>query len=178
MSERWSNASVRYHVNRLSMYSDQPFDDFIAKYEAAVPNVDAAATRAFIDRGAPWDDVVAEVASLAVHGFLMYWKSDVTSVMQLAGDRQPCISYLMGNHTIAQRMFQHDAAVMLHAPLRTLVCADDNNRTRFVTDQPSALFNSFGSDAIATVGIELDRKLAALLEHLGVEAPSSLRTSP
>ncbi|MDT5348412.1 MAG: hypothetical protein QOH91_1699 [Mycobacterium sp.] len=29
--------------------------------------------------------------------------------------------YLMGNHTIAECIFRHDPAVMLHAPLRTVV---------------------------------------------------------
>src|SRR5205809_5190389 len=40
--------------------------------------------------------------------------------------------------------------------------------------QPSTQFGSFGVPAVAAVGVELDRKLAALLEALRVEVPMAL----
>ena len=81
------------------------------------------------------------------------------------------------NHTIAERMYRHDPAVMLHAPFRTVVCDGPDSQTRFIVDQPSTVFSSFGVPEISEVGLELDRKLAGLLDALEVQVPSVLRTS-
>jgi Domain of unknown function DUF302 len=98
----------------------------------------------------------------------------VHSVMQLAGDGADCISYLMGNVTIAERMFQHDPRVMLYAPLHTVIWKDAAGQSWFTADQPSTQFGSFGIPEVTSVGVELDRKLAALLETLDVEVPTTL----
>jgi len=42
---------------------------------------------------------------------------------------------------------------------------------------PSDQFGSFGNTEVSEVRIELDHKLAALLEHLGVSVPDELRTN-
>jgi Domain of unknown function DUF302 len=97
--------------------------------------------------------------------------------MQLANDENDCIAYLMGNVTIAQQMFRHDPRAMLYAPLRTVIWQDAYRRAWFTVEQPSTQFASFGIPAISTVGVELDRKLAALLEALGVEVPMALLSS-
>ncbi|MGH3853857.1 MAG: DUF302 domain-containing protein, partial [Pseudonocardiaceae bacterium] len=98
-------------------------------------------------------------------------------LMQLAGHRSGGAAYLMGNHTIAERMYRHDPAVMLHAPLRTLIWEGPDNTARFSVDQPSSQFASYGNPDITIVGVELDRKLAALLDHLGLDVPEALMTS-
>jgi uncharacterized protein (DUF302 family) len=83
--------------------------------------------------------------------------------------------YLMGNHTIAERMFRHDPSVMLHAPLRTVLYADPDGDTKLAVDQPSLLFNSYDKPEIADVGYELDWLLAQLIELLGAQPPAQLR---
>jgi uncharacterized protein (DUF302 family) len=129
---------------------------------------------ALTERHASWADVVDLVAAAAPHGFLLYWRSDVQSVMRLAGDENDCVAYLMGNHTIAEQMFRHDPRVMLYAPLRTVIWADGDGRAWFSADQPSSHFDSFGISEVSAVGVELDRKLADLLEALDVEVPMAL----
>jgi hypothetical protein len=94
--------------------------------------------------------------------------------MSLAGDRGWCVQYLMGNHTIAERMYRHEPAVMLYAPLRTVICTRPDGRTVFAVDQPSTAFASFGVREISEVGVELDRKLAALLKVLDAPVPAVL----
>jgi hypothetical protein len=47
------------------------------------------------------------------------------------------------------------------------------DRTRFAVGRPGAAFSSLASPPIAAVGIELDRKLANLLEALDVPARCS-----
>ncbi len=97
--------------------------------------------------------------------------------MQAAGDRADCIAYLMGNHIFAERMFRHEPRAMLYAPLHTVIWEDSDGNAWFTVDQPSTQFSSFRIPAVAEVGIQLDRKLAKLLNVLGVEVPRSLATS-
>jgi hypothetical protein len=169
------NVSVIPHqVNRLVVEVTDPFDAFRQRYEDAVPRLDRDKIGALVRRHASWDDVRAVTEAAAPHGFLLYWSSDVTPVMALAGDRGRCVQYLMGNHTIAERMYRHDPVVMLYAPLRTAICTDPEDRTCFAVDQPSTVFSSFGIREVTEVGRELDRKLAGLLKALGVLVPEVL----
>ena len=43
-------------------------------------------------------------------------------------------------------------------------------------DRPSDQFGGFGNAEVSEVGLELDHKLAALLEYLSVSVPDELRT--
>jgi uncharacterized protein (DUF302 family) len=151
--------------------------EFQQLYEQAVPANPVDQIAALVQRGASWAEVIDAHAELAPHGFLIYWRNDVHGVMQLANDDNDCIAYLMGNVTIAEQMFRHDPRAMLYAPLRTVIWEDDHNRAWFTVDQPSTQFASFGIPAVSAVGVELDRKLAALLEALRVEVPMTLLSS-
>ncbi|HEX7823547.1 MAG TPA: DUF302 domain-containing protein, partial [Mycobacterium sp.] len=83
--------------------------------------------------------------------------------------------YLAGNHTIAERMYRHEPAAMLYAPLRLFIYADDDGQGVLVIDQPSTLFGSLGSNPdVAAVGRELDRKIAGVLSAMGAHVPSAL----
>ena len=151
--------------------------EFQQRYEQAVPANPVEDLAALVERGASWDQVIDLHADLASHGFLIYWRNDVHGVMQLANDDDDCIAYLMGNVTIAERMFRHEPRAMLYAPLRTVIWEDADRRAWFTVDQPSTQFASFGISAVTAVGVELDRKLAALLEALRVEVPMALLSS-
>jgi hypothetical protein len=161
-------------VDRLTVAVDAPFDDVRGRYEALVPRFDMERFEALRTAGADWDTVVRETSELATHDFLIYWSFDATAVMGLAGDQWRCVEYLMGNHTIAERMYRHDPAIVLYAPLRTAIFADAEGTTQFAIDQPSTHFASFGTPPITEVGIELDRKVAALLELLDAPIPVAL----
>jgi uncharacterized protein (DUF302 family) len=151
--------------------------EFQHLYEKAVPANPVEEIAALVQRGASWAEVIDVHAELAPHGFLIYWRNDVHGVMQLANDDNDCIAYLMGNVTIAEQMFRHDPRAMLYAPLRTVIWEDAHKRAWFTVDQPSMQFAGFGIPAISAVGVELDRKLAALLEALRVEVPMALLSS-
>lgn len=151
--------------------------EFQQVYEQAVPANPVEEVVALVERGASWAEVIDAHAEWAPHGFLIYWRNDVHGVMKLAEDDTDCIAYLMGNATIAEQMFRHDPRAMLYAPLRTVIWEDAHQRAWFTVDQPSEQFASFGIPAVSAVGIELDRKLAALLEALRVEVPMALLSS-
>jgi Domain of unknown function DUF302 len=151
--------------------------EFQRLYEQAVPENPVEEIAALVRRGASWAEVLDTHAELAPHGFLIYWRNDVHGVMQLASDGNDCVAYLMGNVTIAEQMFRHDPRAMLYAPLRTVIWEDAHERAWFTFDQPSTQFGSFGIATVSAVGVELDRKLAALLEALRVEVPMALVSS-
>jgi len=163
-----------HEVHRLEIATGAGFGDFRERYERAVPALDAGRLGELVRSGAPWAAIRRLAEENAPHDFIRYWDFDVTSVMRLAGDRWKAVEYLMGNHTIAQRMFTHDPAVMLYAPLRTAIYEDAEGTVWFTVDQPSTRFASFGDARIAEVGTELDRKLAELLGYLGAPVPPAL----
>jgi len=152
--------------------------EFQHSYEQAVPAVPLDGGAALVQRRAPWSEMVQLLARTGPHGFFIYFRNDdVHPVMQLAGNKANCIAYLMGNHVIAERMFRHDPRVMLYAPLHTVIWEDSTGAAWFSADQPSTQFGSFGVPEISNVGVELDRKLAALLDALHVDVPSALLES-
>lgn len=168
---------VPHAVSRFTIAIDATADDFRQQYERAVPPVPMAELQALAAREAPWQEMLALMAKAAPLGFAIYHTIDADTVMRLAGDRAYCVSYLMGNHTIAERMFRYEPAILLYAPLRTAIWEDTEGPVHFSFDQPSEQFRSFGNPAITVVGVELDRKMAALLAHLGATVPYALYAS-
>ncbi|SUA03840.1 protein of uncharacterised function DUF302 [Mycolicibacterium fortuitum] len=158
-------------VRRVQVPLPGPYGDVRERYEHLVPVVDAAAFAAAND----WAATLEVAKSLAPHGFMRYFSTDVTAAMTGSTTVRPTALYLMGNHTIAERMYRHDPAVMLHAPLRVVICQSVAGGTTMVLDRPSQLFASYGNPAIAEVGVHLDGLVAALVSALGGD-PSALRS--
>jgi hypothetical protein len=172
-----STDMISHRVDRLTIQIDDSFDGFRNRYEQAVPEFQTERFGSLVDEGADWKTVLNATAENAPHDFIRYWSRDFAPLMGLAGNRRRCAGYLMGNHTIAQRMYRYNPAVMLYAPLRTAIVEDADDATWFTFDQPSTQFRSFNTPQISLVGRELDRKLAALLEHLGAPVPATLTES-
>jgi hypothetical protein len=169
--------TISHQVDRLTIQIDDTFDGFRNRYEQAVPVFQSERFQSLVEKGVDWQTVLEATAENAPHGFILYWSHDFTSLMRLAGDRGRCVEYLMGNHTIAQKMYRYNPAVLLYAPLRTAIVEDADGATWFTVDQPSTRFGSFNTPQITKVGIELDHKLAALLERLGASVPTALTES-
>jgi hypothetical protein len=163
-----------YTVPRLTV----PVSDWVGftqQYEAAVPDLPLDAVGELIARRASWSEMERLIGGAAPFGFLIYFRNAVGPVMELAGDKSRCTAYLMGNHVIAERMFRYDPRAMMYAPLHTAIWEDREGRAWFTIDQPSAQFGSFGIPEVSAVGLELDHKVAALLEALSVPVPDVLR---
>ena len=63
---------------------------------------------------------------------------------------------------------------MLYAPLRTAIYQDADGRAHLSIDQPSSRFASFGDPRIAAVGLELDTKIAEILQFMSLSVPAEL----
>jgi uncharacterized protein (DUF302 family) len=119
-----------------------------------------------------WEENLALADAVTPLGLMRFGSIDALAYMRTSGTDRPGIEYLMGNHTIAERMYRHEPATMLYAPLRLFIYADDDGQGVMVIDQPSALFGSLGDDAeVAAVGRELDQKVAAVLSAMGADVP-------
>lgn len=163
-----------HQVNRLTLRIDAGYPDFRERFERAAPALPAEEVAEFARRRGSWPEMVDWIDRIAPHGFLIYARIEVDPVMGLAGHAVAGTEYLMGNHLIAERMFRHDPAVMLHAPLRLFLWERPGGGAGLAVDQPSNQFASYGRPEISAVGVELDRKLAALLHHLGAPVPPVL----
>ncbi|MEU0970435.1 DUF302 domain-containing protein [Streptomyces sp. NPDC005917] len=177
MTESARNAiisTVPHEVHRISVPVPESIDNFRRRYEEAVPVFDAARFEKLVAVRADWSTILEATVENAPHNFIRYWGYDFSAMMNIAGASLRCVEYLMGNHSIAQRMYIHNPAVMLYAPLRTAISEDNEGATWFSIEQPSHHFSSFGDPAITAVGRELDNKVAQLLDYLDVPVPSAL----
>ncbi len=115
--------TVWYRAPRFTI-PVQGVSEFRARYETAVPDLPLEQVMELVSRRAPWPEMLALIESWAPYGFLIYFRNELHPVMSLAGDHADCVAYLMGNHTIAERMFRHDPRAMMYAPLHTVIWED------------------------------------------------------
>jgi len=147
-----------HSMTRLDISTGMAFNEFQAVFEKAAPYFDAedAIRRFTTGGGKSWDDMAAQVADLA----------------------PKAVEYLMGNHVIAETMLRRDTKAALYAPLRILVHSDPSGNAVFSLDRPSTAFSSLGIDEVTQVGKGLDRKVAALLRVVGVDADEAFSAGP
>src|ERR1700748_702501 len=75
----------------------QPYEKFRGQYEAAVPPADPRPGDR-PGRHVRWQDGAADADGAARHGFVLYWRADMTPELTGPGDLRPCTAYLMGHH--------------------------------------------------------------------------------
>lgn len=157
--------AIEHRTRRLYIRLGESFGDVVRQYEQLIPVADLAA----FARAQNWDETTQLAAHVAPHGFMRYHRVDITGAMAGSSTTRPALQYLMGNHVIAEQMYRHDPAVMLHAPLRVLIFEDPQYGTTLAVDQPSLLFASYGIPAITAVGLKLDGLLADLIRLLDAD---------
>jgi hypothetical protein len=166
--------SFPHRVTRLVFEAGQSYEKFCSRFEAAVPPADPRWLGNFAGRHARWPGTAAGSHERGADGFVLHWRADMRPLMTAAGEVRPCTGYLMG-HAIPEKLYRQDPAVMLYSLLRALIYIDSGDRTRFAVDQPSTVLSGFTDPAIAELGVDLDRRLAELLDSLGVEASQVIR---
>jgi hypothetical protein len=166
--------TVTYAVHRMTIPTGMAQSEFRSRFEDAVPPLPLEQVRELVTRAAPWGEMVDLVEKAAPWGFLIYWTNDVDRIVRLAGDTGSAVAYLMGNHTIMEKMFRFEPAVVMYAPLHPVIWSRSDGQALFTIDKPSDQFGSFLDWRVSAVGYELDAKLAALLEHLHLKVPDTL----
>ncbi len=126
------STAIDHPDRRLVVTLPRPYDRAREHYETLVPEADLA--RFF--QMASWPATLELAEINAPHGFMRYYRSDITAVMAGSPSLWKATQYLMGNHTIAERMFRHDPSVMLHAPCppaasrcATSICSCSRSKT-------------------------------------------------
>lgn len=162
--------TTAHNVERLTVRLELTFSEALARFEQLVPAVPMEKILA----ADSWEAVKALLAETPL-GFAHYAKFDTFGpLVAPAGITRESAQYFAGNHTIAADMFRSEPGIELYAPLRLLFHADDDGKAVLSTDRPSDLFGSFDDASLAETGRQLDGKLAALFEGLGVAAPATL----
>lgn len=171
-----THGSFTEHViRRWHLPLGRAYDDAVADFERVVPPIEPQRFQSLES----WEDNLALVDTVAPLGLMRFGSIDVLAYMHTSGTDRPGIEYLIGNHTMAERMYRHEPTAMLYAPLRLFIYADDVGQGVLVIDQPSMLFGSLSDRAeIAAVGRELDQKVAAVLSAMGVDVPPALTQVP
>ena len=113
--------ATQYGVHRFTLDIECTPDEFRTRYEQAVPSVPTQQVNELVRRRAPWQEMINLIENASASGFLIYRRSELDPLMSLAGDHACCTAYLMGNETIAERMFRYEPAVMLYAPLHITI---------------------------------------------------------
>jgi hypothetical protein len=170
-------AVTRYRVARLTFDTGQPYEKFRARYEAAVPARDLQQAGVATGRHARVSEISAAAMARSPYGFVLHWRAETVPRMTDAEESQSSTAYLMGCDAVSERFYRQDPAMMLYVPLRALIYIDAADRTRFAVDQPSTLFSGFADPDIAQAGRELDRRLAGLLDALGITSGRLLRAA-
>jgi uncharacterized protein (DUF302 family) len=161
-------------ITRLHVPLGRAYEDAAADFERVVPQIEPPRFQSLQS----WEENLALSDAIAPLGLMRFGSIDVLAYMRTSGTDRPGIEYLAGNHTIAERMYRHEPAAMLYAPLRLFIYADDEGQGVLVMDQPSTLFSSLSdSTEVAAVGRELDQTVAAVLSAMGVDVPSVLNDS-
>jgi hypothetical protein len=164
--------SVTEHtIRRLHVRLGRPYEEAIADFERIVPPIDPQRFQS-LDT---WEENLRLAETVAPLGLMRFGTIDITAYLRTSRANRPGVEYLTGNHTIAERMYRHEPATMLYAPLRLFIFADDDGQGVLAIDQPSTLFGSLGNHPdVAAVGRELDGKVANVLVAMGVEVPDVL----
>jgi hypothetical protein len=161
-------------VSRVEIRVNERYEVFRARYEAAAPPFEPERVAVLATSGAPWSDYLSSAAENAPYDFMIYWSIAGEDILAAAGDGGKCTEYLMGNHTIAEQMYRHHPGALMFAPLRTTIYETAAGETFFAIDRPSDTVKVLGDKDIDEVGIALDRKVARLLQILGIAVPDSL----
>ena len=85
--------------------------------------------------------------------------------------------YILGNPRVAMQMTQHDIRAALYVPLSVLFYEAGENAVRAEFDRPSSLLGQFNNQKVTEVALDLDVKLARVIEKAAELSRTRSRTS-
>ncbi|BEU27484.1 DUF302 domain-containing protein [Paraburkholderia sp. 22B1P] len=155
-------------IIHISRALELPVADFISGFEKALGTLDRRVLA--LMRDDPGAAVHQIEAMQGPHGLMLFDKLDHGVLFAMAGGSRVAYRYHVGNPLVAWRMTSIDMRAALYAPLTVLIYGLEKTRTRVEYDLPSAVLGQFGNDDIRAIGLELDGKLAAVIEAAALSA--------
>jgi uncharacterized protein (DUF302 family) len=135
-------------------------DDLIRELEALAGRFDPNVLRSVDDPNTIRSLISAMEGE---QGLMIFAKLDHGFLFNLDGKKRKVFRYQIGNPLIAYSMTAHDIRAALYAPLSILIYDVSEQVTRVEFDIPSTLFGKFDHSEVTNVGLDLDKKLVALI---------------
>lgn len=156
-----------FAVERIDVVTTRSFAETVAVFEKRVPPANLSTFVQLITGRATAGEVETAVGDMAGDsGFMALAKIDQGPLTSLLGKPKKISMYIIGNPLLANRMFEHNPAAGVYAPLRVAIYEDYAGACHLTYDRPSTLLAQFGNPEILTVAKLLDEKMTALAVSL------------
>jgi uncharacterized protein (DUF302 family) len=153
----------RVTVEHVRVVADKPFEQVTKAFEQQLGKFSEETYKSL----AAGEDVEKARAKLEAmvgpSGFMLFRTSDHGALLRLVGQKKKAIQYLVGNPLFAIQMTQHDVRASLYAPLRVLICENEQGKTCLEYDRAASLFGQFGNAKVTDFATTLDRKMEQLV---------------
>jgi uncharacterized protein (DUF302 family) len=154
-------------VEHISVWTEKPFAVVVRGVEAATGVFDSAQIQTQVAEGASPTVIRDAINAMAGgSGFMRFAMWDHGFLLRQMGQQSEAVRFVIGHPLIATRMTRRNIGAGLYAPLSLLVVGGERGGTRLEYDRPSTLLKPFDDADIASVGLELDEKLSALVQSV------------
>lgn len=137
------------------------YAELVEAFEAELGRWNAATAQNLVQRKAPWSEVEAEASRAGgARGLMIIETINQGVVTSLSGRPKNCRLYLVGNPTIASRIFDIDPGGAFYVPFRVSLYDDGGpGGARISYDRPSSFLAALGHPELVTIGAQLDEKI-------------------
>jgi uncharacterized protein (DUF302 family) len=150
-------------VDHVHYVTDKPFARVQAAFEGQLGKSPLDAFDELAGYDTDKQKAILE-AMAGTSGFMLFGTIDHSRGLQLVGQHQIAIQYIVGNPLFAIQMTKYDTRAALYVPLRVLLYENECGQTCLEYDKPSRLIGQFGNDHINRTAIMLDQKRENLAE--------------
>jgi len=152
-------------IQRFSLVSSRPFDDVIARVDAAVGHPDMRAfghSLAAAKTSENLEKIVREAVGLS--GLMEFGRFDIGGILRMYHGEQThrSLRLVVGNPLIMKQMVEHVPDAASYAPV-TLLIDEHSDGVHISYDRMASFLAPYGNPAALKVAQELDAKVEGLL---------------
>lgn len=153
------------HVQRVSVLATAPFDEVVARIDAAIGHPDMAEFQKSLSSARDLEEMKQVVNPAAQpNGLMEFMRFDLGEVLgKESGKSQAGILRIVaGNPLIMKEMVKHVVDAGSYAPI-TILIEERSNDVRISYDRMASYLASYGSSEALKVAQELDAKVERIL---------------
>lgn len=152
------------NVERLSIISSKPFEEVVAKFEAAIGHPDMMVLWRDINSTTTYAELEKVIQKvLGPTGFIQFVRFDMGAIMRKEIPTAPkSIRFLVGNPLIMKQMAVHVPDAASYAPV-TILIDERTDGVHLSYDRMASFLATHGSPEALKVAKDLDSKVEALL---------------